>query len=488
MASLQELRKERKKKLEILRDSGINPYPSQSNRTHSIAEAHAQFDEISQDENSIWLSGRIMALRKHGGSVFLDLYDGTDTIQGYLKKDLIGEDSFSLFDETIDIGDFVELHGHLFETNRGEETIKASEWRILAKSLRPLPEKWHGLQDQEQRYRKRYLDMLFNPEVREMIEKKSRFWNAVREFLQQKGFLEVQTPVLETTTGGAEARPFQTYHNALDMEVYLRISAGELWQKQLMVGGFDKVFEIGRIFRNEGMSPEHLQDYMQVEFYWAYADYKAGMELVKEMYRYVAEETFGTQQFTIGEFEIDLSSEWEHYDYVETVKEIVDIDVNNASFEEIQSKLDSLGVNYDEDGFNRSRAIDTLWKHCRKQIAGPGFLVGVPRELSPLAKADEDNPDITERFQPIIAGSELGNGYSELNDPLDQADRFEKQAALREAGDEEAQMFSKDFVEALEYGMPPTCGFGMSERVFSFLMDTDVRETQIFPLMRPKEN
>ncbi|MCK5027556.1 MAG: lysine--tRNA ligase, partial [Candidatus Pacebacteria bacterium] len=361
------------------------------------------------------------------------------------------------------------------------------EWKMLAKSLKPLPDKWHGLKDEEEKFRKRYLDILFDPEVRGMIEKKAIFWQSVREFMLDRNFLEVETPVFENTAGGADARPFITNHNALDIDVYLRISGGELWQKKLMVAGFERTFEIGRIFRNEGMSQEHLQDYTQMEFYLAYADYKDGMEFTQELYKYIAQKTFGTLKFKIGKFDIDLGDKWEEYDYLKIIKENTGIDVLNTEIEEIEEKLKELKIEYDKKGFNITRGIDNLWKYCRKDIGGPGFLVNVPVEMEPLAKKDEINKNVVQRFQIILAGTEMGKGYSELNDPIDQKERFNKQQQLRESGDEEAQMFDKEFVEALEYGMPPTFGFGMSERLFSFLMDKPARECQIFPLMKPKE-
>lgn len=488
MASLEDIRNERIEKLNVLKEAGRNPYPSQTTRTHTISTTLDDFTDLLDSETDLTIAGRVMAIRKHGGSIFIDMYDGSGEIQCYIKQDIVGDDSFDLFDETIDIGDFIECDGHVFKTNRDEESIKVDSWDILAKSLRPLPEKWHGLQDTEKRLRHRYLDILFNDDVRGMVKRRSAFWRSVRSFLEKKEFMEVETPVLENTPGGAEARPFETHHNALDMDVYLRISAGELWQKELMVAGFNKVFEIGRVFRNEGISAEHLQDYTQMEFYWAYADYTDGMSLVKELFRHIAKETYGTTQFTIGEHEIDLSDEWEQFDYVETIVDMVGIDVSNASLDEVTEKLDELHIHSDTDDLNRNRAVDSLWKYCRKQISGPGFLVNVPTELSPLAKQKERNREVAEQFQPIIAGSELGKGYSELNDPLDQAKRFEEQAKMREEGDEEAQMYNDEFIEALEYGMPPTCGFGMSERVFAFLEDLPVREAQIFPLMRPQSD
>ena len=357
---------------------------------------------------------------------------------------------------------------------------------MLSKALRPLPDKWKGLQDDEKRLRQRYLDILLNPDVREMIYKKDKFWNAVRFFMKARHFVEVQTPVLEVTPGGGDARPFLTHHNALDLELKLRISMGELWQKRLMVAGFEKTFEIGRQFRNEGMDAEHLQDYEQMEFYWAYANFEWGMELVRELFLYVARETFGTLQFHIGDFDVDLDAEWGRFDYAQTIREHTGIDIFDASLETMTARLDQIGVAFQRKGFNRSRAIDNLWKYCRKRISGPGFLVNEPVEISPLAKKSPDDPRVVQRFHVILAGSELGNGYSELNDPLDQAERFAAQQKLRDEGDEEAQSADQDFVEALEYGMPPTVGFGMSERVFAFLMNLSMRDCQIFPLVRPR--
>ena len=303
-----------------------------------------------------------------------------------------------------------------------------------------------------------------------------------------QGFLEVETPVLETTAGGADATPFATHHNALGIDVFLRISMGELWQKRLMVAGFEKTFELGRQFRNEGMSREHLQDYTQMECYWAYADYRQSMDLMKKMYQHIIKKTYGTLSFVkIGEFEhVDFSGDWEEIDYAETVKEKTGVDIVAATDDELRKALDDQQIAY--EGFEgRGRLIDSLWKQCRKSIKGPVFLVNHPVEVSPLAKRHVDNPALTQRYQIIIAGSEQGNGYSELNDPIDQASRFEEQAKLREAGDTEAQMHDSEFVEALEHGMPPTAGFGVSERLFSFLEDKPIRECVLFPLMRPKQ-
>jgi len=477
-------RKMRLQKLEELKTAGINPYPAKSHRVQTTKTAL----ELADGETAV-VAGRIMLKREMGKICFCHLQDESGKIQIVFKQDDgIDKESFKLFTKKIETADIISVEGERFETQKGEKSILVKKWTLLSKALLPLGDKFHGVQDEELRLRKRYLDMILNPEVREMFKRKAKFWQATRNFLIEEGFLEVETPVLETTAGGASATPFATHHNALDMDVYLRISMGELWQKRLMVAGFDKTFEIGRQFRNEGMSREHLQDYSQMEFYWGYADYTMGMELVERMIKHIAEETWGTLKFIIGEHgEIDLGQTWKHYDYVETIKEKTGLDIMSATIEEVKTKLNELQIKYDKVEA-KSALVDSLWKYCRKSIAGPGFLINVPVLVSPLAKRKEDNPELTERFQPIIAGSELGNGYSELNDPIDQAERFTEQVKMKEAGDTEAQSHDKDFVEALEHGMPPTCGFGFSERVFSFLENKPIRECQIFPLMKPVED
>jgi lysyl-tRNA synthetase, class II len=481
-------RNDRIKKLAEIRKFGLDPYPAKVKRDYLIQQVLADFEKMhSAKVKPFYLVGRLRSLRQHGNLTFANLEDTSGKIQLAFSKKEIGADDYKNFSKFIDTGDFIQIKGTPFLTHAGEKSLMVMAWTILSKALRPLPDKWHGLADEDEKFRKRYLDILFNPEVKEMFIKRAKFWQAIRNFLTEHGFLEVETPVLENTTGGADARPFITHHNALDLDVYLRISMGELWQKRLMVAGFEKTFEIGRQFRNEGMDAEHLQDYTQMEFYWAYADYQMGMKLVEELFKYSAQETFGTLKFKIKNFDIDLGKKWERYDYRETVKKYTGIDILNTDTKAIEKKLKELKIKYDKNGFNQTRAIDNLWKYCRRQISGPGFLIGTPVVISPLAKRDEVRPDLSQRFQVIIAGSELGNGYSELNDPLDQADRFKEQVKLKEAGDEEAQMFDHEFVEALEYGMPPTCGFGLSERVFSFLMNKSSRECQIFPLMKPRQ-
>ncbi len=478
---IKEIRLEKIKKLKEL-DKEV--YPGHSNKNVYISDVKNHFRRWSFLRKKIIVAGRIMSQRGQGGIMFLNLRDDFDHLQVVFKKDTLSD--LLVAQNNLDIGDFIECEGVPFKTQRGEKSLLVKKWRMLSKSLRPLPSEWYGLKDVEERFRKRYLDILMNPEIKEIFLRKSKFWQSIRNFLLEKGFLEVETPVLESVPGGAEAKPFITHHNALDMDVYLRISP-ELWLKRLMVAGFSKVFEIGRIFRNEGMDAEHLQDYTQMEFYWSYADYFDGMKLVEEMYKKVARDVYGKLKFKIKGFDIDLDKKWEVYDYTKIIQEMTGIDVLKDDLKATEKRLIDLKIDYDKKGFNQTRAIDGLWKYCRKNIAGPGFLVNVPVLMEPLAKRKSEDSGLVERFQVILAGSELGKGFSELNDPEDQAGRFKEQARLREKGDEEAQMTDNDFVEALEYGMPPTCGFGVSERLFAFFEDKPLRETTIFPLMRKKE-
>lgn len=485
MASIPELRDERLKKKALLEEKGINPYPATTSRTDAINVFRDRFVTYENGKDTITLAGRIMSKRGQGGLAFADIYDGTGTMQLFLKSDEMDTAAYELFNETTDVGDFIEATGIAYTTKRGEKALFVSGWAMLTKSLLPLPEKWHGLTDEDERYRKRYLDILTNPELRAMFEQKAKFWEVTRTFMKEHGFMEVETPTLEVTTGGAEANPFKTHHKDFALDVFMRISVGELWQKRLMAAGFPKTFEIGRVYRNEGSSPDHLQEFTNMEFYWAYADYEAGMKLVEQLYRKVAEETFGTTKFTTRGHTFDLNDEWKKVDYVAEIESQTGINVLDASEEEMRSKLDGLGVKY--TGTNKERLTDTLWKYCRKNISGPAFLVRVPKLVSPLAKSCTDDPRVTERFQVLLAGSEVGNGFSELNDPVDQRARFELQQAMIERGDDEAMMPEWEFVDMLEHGMPPTCGFGFGERLFAFLVDKPLRETQLFPLLKPRE-
>ncbi len=483
MSSLAEIKAERIKKRDLLVAAGMDPYTARSERTHDVAEVCHNFQALTTDSTNVVLSGRLLAIRVHGGSVFADLFDGTGRIQIFLAKDNLAKEQFVLFVDTIDVGDFVEFSGQAFYTKRGTPAIKVLKWRVLTKTLQAIPTEHFGLQDEDERFRKRYLDLLLRPEVRELFLRKEKFWDITRQFMKQRGFIEVETPTLEVTTGGAEARPFTTHHYDFDMPVHLRISIGELWQKHLMAAGYTKVFEIGRAYRNEGSSPEHLQEFTNMEFYWAYADYQDGMRLVTELYRAIATQLYGTTKFTVRGHSFDLADEWREVDYVDEIQKQTGIDILNADVSALQEKLSELGVQY--EGETRERLVDSLWKYCRKQISGPAFLVNHPALVAPLAKR-RPRTDTVEMFQPIIAGSEVGRGYSELNDPEEQRERFITQQELLAAGDEEAMMPDWDFVEMLEYGIPPTCGFGFGERLFAFLEGKTLRETQLFPLMRPK--
>lgn len=490
-ATLEQIRAQRIAKIHAFRAAGIDPYPAGPFDKTPAATAR----ELPEGER-VAIAGRIMLLRTMGNVAFGQLHDESGDVQFMIsKRDLevpeaTPDATYKFWLKNLDIGDFVAVEGERITTRTGEPTVSATRLTLVSKSLLPLPDKHAGMNDEEELLRKRYLDILLHRDVQEMVYRKARFWRSMRGFLEERGFVEVQTPALEHTTGGADARPFVTHHNFLDIDVCLRISMGELWQKRLLVGGLEKVFEIGRQFRNENQSREHLNDYDQMEFYWAYANYERGMELVEELFKHVIETAFGTLQFTMHRHgqvhEVDLAGEWKRYDYVETVRELADIDVLAATDDELRARVKELDLPVEEEQFNRARAIDALWKWCRRKVTGPGFLVNEPLEVSPLAKRKPEDPRLVERFHVLIAGSELGNGYSELNDPLDQAERFAEQQGMRDAGDDEAQMADWEFVEALEHGMPPAIGFGLSERVFAFFMDRSVRECQIFPLLKPR--
>jgi lysyl-tRNA synthetase class 2 len=477
-------RQERLKKLEELRQAGLNPYPAKVERDHEIAAVLADFEALSESQEVFNIVGRLRAKREHGNLAFANLEDASGSIQiAFSKKDL-GVESYKNFLKFIDIADFIQVAGKAFLTHKGEKSVMVSDWKLLTKALRPIPDAWYGLKDEEERLRKRYLDLLLNPELRDIFYKKALFWETVRIFMKNRGFFEVETPTLETTTGGAEANPFKTHHDDFDLDVFMRISVGELWQKRLMAAGYEKVYEIGRVYRNEGSSPDHLQEFTNMEFYWAYADYEMGMKLAQELYQEIALKVFGKTKFTTKGFTYDLAGDWLKIDYCSEVLKQTGIDVLKATEKEMAAALEKLHVKY--EGNNRERLTDTLWKYCRKNIAGPVFLINHPKLVSPLSKAKTDNPELTERFQIIIAGSEIGNGFSELNDPEDQLRRFTEQQKLIDRGDKEAMMPDWEFVEMLEHGIPPTCGFGFGERLFAFLCDKPIREVTLFPLLKPK--
>lgn len=481
-----DIRAERLRKLQLLKDAGVEAYPAQTNRSHTVSDFLNNFDSLESASTQVILAGRIMALRGQGGIMFADVFDGSGRTQAVFQKEKMHETLFQLFSDAVDTGDFVRITGTAFMTKRGEKSLQVAEWSMLAKSLSPIPDGWFGLKDPELKARLRPVDLLLSDQAREMFVRKAIFWQAVRHFLLARGFLEVETPALENSPGGADARPFITHHHALDMDVYLRISAGELWQKRLLVAGFPKVFEIGRIFRNEGQSREHLQDYTQLESYEAFSSLKEGGEFVKELYRHIAKEVYGKYTFEIGEHTVDLADDWAVVDFCETIKKEFGIDPLSCSEEEAIQAVHDAKIEYGEK-LNKARAIDHLWKKVRKTIAGPAFLVGVPVFLEPLAKRYTGNPETVERLQVILAGSEIGKGFSELNDPQDQRERFEQQQQLREAGDDEAQRLDEDYIRDMEFGMPPAFGFGVSERLFAFLENKPIHECQLFSLLRPKQ-
>jgi len=475
--------KERKRKLRNFENLGINPYPAEISRTHFIKEVIDYFSSFEKKKQRVSLAGRITGARGQGGVMFLDVEDVSGQIQIVLKKNNLKY--FKTFANNLDIGDFVSATGQVFRTKKGEKSIEAKKLEIIVKTLRPLPSKHYGLEDMETRLRRRYLDLLANREARNLFVKKSIFWRTVRDFLTAEDFLEVQTPVLEDIPGGAEAEPFKTHHNALNKDFYLRISL-ELALKRLLVGGYERVFEIGRVFRNEGIDREHLQEYDSMEFYQAYGNHKEGMRLVERLFKKVVRNTTGGYLTDFEKIKIKWNSKWRKIDYFSAFKKETGIDLNKTNLEELRKKARQLKIEF-KNNYGKGRMIDVIYKKTvRQKLIQPAFLVGHPVEISPLSKRDPFNPKKALRFQIVAAKSELGNGFSEINDPVDQRERFKIQAELRKKGDKEAHMTDKDFIEALEYGMPPAVGFGMSERFFAVLMNLPIRETVIFPQMKTK--
>lgn len=480
---LKDILKIKLEKLENLKKAGMEPYPEKTERNFGNGKALEKFDKLIGKE--IILAGRVRSFRPMGNAAFAHIEDESGKIQIFLSKKILGE-KHKLFVDNIEIGDFIEVHGKLFKTKKEEKTLEVSDWKILSKNIRPVPTEHFKIKDEEELLRKRYLDLMLNPETRELFRKKNIFWQTVRNFLSSEGFLEVQMPVLEHIPGGADAEPFITHYNALDEDLYLRISL-ELPLKRLLIGGYEKVFEIGRVFRNEGISREHLQEFDHVEFYAAYWDFKKGMEFAEKMFKKIVKEVLGSETSKHENYDIDWSKKFPIVDYFTEFKKAAGLDLEtDLSIKELHAKADELGIKY-EKSYGKGRMIDTIYKKTvRPKLIQPCFLIGHPIDVSPLAKKDPNNPKKVLRFQIVAGGSELCNAFGELNDPLDQRQRFKEQAKLREAGDKDAQMFDEDFVEALEYGMPPAFGFGMSERFFAFIMNKSVRETVIFPAMKSK--
>lgn len=487
MATLQDYRNERLRKLTELKELGFNAYPSDSHRSHMVSDVVNKFDEL--ENQSVVVTGRILGLRKFGKLAFIVLSDQSGQVQLFLHGPDVDETDASLglvgmkHINLLDTGDFVEASGTVMKTKTGEISVGVKSLRLLTKALRPMPTE---LTNKEERFRRRYVDMNVNPEVRERFVRRSKFWQATRNALIDEGFLEVNIPVLETVAGGADANPFMTHMDALDQDFYLRISH-ELPLKRLLVSGFEKVFDIGARFRNENYSDEHLPEHIAMEWYWAYADWEKGMEFTERMMRRIVDETWGTRQFTLSDGkQLDFGKDGEHFpriSFVEVLEEQYGIDVFKSSIEDIQKALKDNGLEVEKVD-NRQRSLDKLWKKHRKTLAGPMFLVDMPTFMQPLAKLQAGNPDLTEQFNLVFGGSEMCKAFSELNDPIDQYERFMEQQAMRDAGDDEAQMMDIDYVEALEYAMPPACGLGFSERIFWSLEGVTAREGVPFPQLR----
>lgn len=476
--------RERKEKRERLKREGIDPYPSSVKRTYVIGETLAQFKKLAAGKGRVFIAGRVRGLRKQGGIAFLDVEDESGRMQAVASVKITP--NFEKIVANLDSGDFVSVGGKVFTTKKGEKSVEAATLTVAAKSLRPLPADYYGLGDTETRLRQRYLDLLMDPEVRKTFIRKSHFWAAMRRELAAEGFAEVETGVLEAMPGGAEAEPFITHHRTLDEDFYLRISL-EIALKKLMVGGWEKIFEIGRVFRNEGIDAEHLQDYTQMEFYWAYADYEELMKFVEKVYKKVIKETFGTLLFKYDGKKVNWGKKWPRIDYFDIFKKKSGIDLKTATEAELRRKAETLGLKV-EKGAGKGRVIDMIFKKtARPTLIEPVMLVNPPVEIEPLAKRRPEAAGQVERFQVMAHGTELGKGFSEANDPVDQRERLEEQERLRGKGDREAQRLDEEFLTALEYGMPPTAGFGMSERLFSVLEGKPIRETVFFPMMKSRK-
>ena len=489
MATLRELRDVRIGKLDKLKSLGIDPYPAKSYKSINNIEIENEFSKL--EGKKVIAAGRIIAFRKHGKLAFMDIKDATGKVQLYIKEENLNsadrsksELNFSNLD-LLDTADFVEASGLVVKTQSGQISVEAVTLRILVKALRPLPDKWDGLKDKEVRLRRRYLDTNINEEVFQRFLRRSKFWEAHRDFFKQKGFVEINIPVLEHVPGGGDANPFITHMDAIDQDFYLRISQ-ELYLKRLIGGGYEKVYEIGPRVRNEGLSDEHLPEHIAMEFYWAYANWRDGMKMIKELYNHIINSVYeGKKIFTIRGVTVDFSKEWEEIDFGNLIENKYGFNVYDTNVKELESVFEKNNLKLNkQSAHNVSRMVDILWKHVRKSIIGPAFVINHPKYLSPLQKPSLANPKIVERFQPIIAGSELGNGWSEVNDALDQYARFLEQQKMRDAGDKEAQFLDIDYVEMLEYGMPPTFGYGHSERVFWFLEDVTAREGVPFPQLK----
>ncbi len=485
---LNELMQVRREKLAEIRAKGIEPYGGRFIRTHQAGEILDQFAEF--EDQSVVVAGRIMSRRGMGKATFAHIQDGSRKIQIYLRLNDIGPEAYELFGK-LDIGDIIGVSGKVFKTRMGEITIAVEQFTLLSKSLRPLPEKWHGLKDVDLRYRQRYVDLIVNPNVREVFEARSKIIRAIRVFMDRKGFLEVETPMMQTIAGGAEARPFITHHNALDINLYLRI-APELYLKRLLVGGFEKVYEINRNFRNEGISTKHNPEFTMLELYQAYADYHVMMDIVEELVSTVAAEVMGTTKVEYEGTVIDLSPGWTRLPMLEAVKLHSGLDfslIKDDAEARSAAKQACLGIELDGTDTWSSVLNKVFDEVVEPKLIQPTFIMDYPVEISPLAKRKAENPDLTDRFELFIYGREMANAFSELNDPIDQKGRFLKQVEKRKAGDDEAHMMDEDYINALEYGLPPAGGMGIGiDRLVMLLTNSSsIRDVLLFPLMKPRE-
>jgi len=484
---LEELIKTRRRKLSELREKSINPYPYKFERTHKVGDALDDFEKLSTDEIIVKMAGRIMLKRKMGKAIFADIHDISGKIQIYARLDNIGKDEFKLFDKKLDLGDMIGVEGTLFTTKSGEKTVMINRFELLSKSLHPLPDKHSGLVDKEQRYRRRYADLIVHPEVRKTFMQRAKIIKSIRDFLNNKDFLEVETPILQPLYGGAAAEPFVTHHNRLDMELYLRI-ADELYLKRLIVGGFDKVWEYCKDFRNEGMDRLHNPEFSMVELYWAYADYNDIMTLFEDMLRKIAFDLYGKYKIEHEGKTIDFEPPFKVISMVDSVKEATGIDFLSIDFEAAKTEAKKAGFDID-DLISWGKIVEKFFEEkVEPNLIQPTFIKDFPLEISPLAKVHRDNPRLTERFECYIGGLEMGNAFSELNDPDDQKARFEAQVTAREAGDAEAHQLDEDYITALMYGMPPTggLGFGIDRLVMLFTDSHSIRDVILFPQMRPE--
>ncbi|NMB56906.1 lysine--tRNA ligase [Candidatus Beckwithbacteria bacterium] len=479
---IDQILKLRRERLEAIKEFGVNPYPAKTQRTHKIADARNSLTE------SVIIAGRIMSLRGHGNLFFLDLEDGSGKMQVMIRRNQIQESEFEII-KKLNVGDFLEAKGVVIESKTGEITVDTTAIKLLTKSLRPLPDGWYGLKDNEARYRKRYLDFILNPEVKQKIIIRNQVIQEIRQFLINEGFLEVETPILETTASGALANPFKTHIKAYDMQLYLRICMGELWQKKLMVAGFEKTFEIGRAFRNEGVDREHNPEFTMLEYYWGYADYQMNMEMQERLIAHVVKKATGNFLIKNGEHEINFEPPYPRKTFRQLILEYTQIDIDSLeSLEDLRNAFTNHGLKVDSN-WGKGHLIDEFYKQfVRPNLIQPVFVTHHPEDLKPLAKKDPDYPGYTQSFQLLANGFELSNNYSELNDPIDQAQRFNKQKELDQAGDNETMTADEEFVEALEYGMPPVSGTGIGiDRFVALLTNSHhIREVIAFPLMKPK--